>query len=260
MLKRLSIPLALISLGAATAASAAEEGRWTAGLQVGTALVPHGSFQARETRSIANLGSLLPAQAGQSGTLDLERQNFDDVFRAGPSIGLELGYGATSNLEAFGRLSYTQFRGRTHRIGDIQSVGLAQPADVRVKFDDLKSWSAQFGARYYLNEGAARSYVGGYVGAERASELRAHVRVNGMLEPTNRVRLLDKTTRFDVGVEVGLAYEIATNTALRFAVGADYNNPRHETSHAYETIGAGPVRITDESWSFPINLGLTYQF
>lgn len=259
MLKRLSIPLALISLGVATGASA-EEGRWTAGIQVGTAFVPHGSFQARETRPIANLGSVLPSQAGQSGTLDLERQVFDDTFRAGPSIGLELGYGFTSNLEGFTRLNYTQFQGRTHRIGDIQSAALAQPAEVRVKFDDLKAWEAEFGARYYLTDTRARPYVGGYIGVERASDLRAHVRVNGALEPTSRVLLLDKTTRFDAGLEVGLSYEIADNTAFRFSVGADYNSPRHETSHAYETIGAGPVRITDQSWSFPVDIGLTFQF
>ncbi|HEY6642659.1 hypothetical protein [Povalibacter sp.] len=261
MLKRISIPLALISLGAAQGALAAEEGRWTAAFQLGTSLVPHGSFQARETASIANLGSVIPSLAGKAGTLDLERQNFDDIFRAGPSFGLELGYQATAKLEPFARLSYTQFRGRTTRIGDIQSAALAKPADIRAEFDDLESWTADFGARYYfIDTGRTRPYLGGYVGVERASELHAHVRVDGTLTPPKRVELLPKETRFDAGVEVGLAYEIASRTALRFGVGADYNSPRHQTSHAYQSLGAAPMRVTDQSWSFPIDLGLTFQF
>jgi len=53
---------------------------------------------------------------------------------------------------------------------------------------------------------------------------------------------------------------MSDQAALRFSVGADYTPARHEDSAAFESLGLGPVRIADQRWSVPIDLGLTYRF
>jgi hypothetical protein len=253
MLKRLSlrlaIPAALALAGAAQTAAAAEDGPWSASFRIGTALIPHGRFQAHAI------------SAGPAGTTELDSLNFDDVFRVGPSADLELGYKLFPSLEPFVRISYAQFRGQGTRIGDIHVAGSPVPVAVRGEFDDNESWAFDLGARWYgKNDGAVRPYLGGYVGVTRSDDLHGHVSVAGRLTSASREILLPDETRFGAGLEVGLAYGFADAAELRFSVGADYRSQRHENTDAYQSVGIDRVRVTDESWSLPIDIGLTWKF
>jgi hypothetical protein len=263
MLRRTSLPLALVAIAAAPAAFAGTAGDspWSASFTIGTQLLPHGKFQSRHTSTVANLGSINPALAGRSGAVVIDSLRIDDVYSVGPGANLELGYELTSRLSTFARLSYSQLDGKTTRIGDILVTGLTSLSSVRAQFDDMKSWSLNFGGQYFLTESTlVRPYIAGYLGVDRSDEVSAHIRVDGTPVQFGRERLLPRETRFDAGVELGLSYDFSDKGALRFSVGGDYRSQRHEDSDAYQSLGISRVRVTDQSWSIPIELGLTYKF
>jgi len=249
-MKRISIPLALVALGTAHAACAAgnEEGRWSASFRVGAELIPHGTFQHGASAQ------------GPGGTVELDSLTYDDIFRVGPSADLELGYRVLSNLEPFVRVSYAQMRGENARIGDVHPT-VGSPTVIRANFDDMESWQIDLGTRlFFVDSGPLQSYVAAYVGADRAEELNAHVRVNGLLTPSSRETLLPRETRFAAGVELGVSYEITDAAAISLSVGANFRNARHESTHAYDALGIDTVRVTDQEWTLPIDLGVTWRF
>ena len=45
-----------------------------------------------------------------------------------------------------------------------------------------------------------------------------------------------------------------------FSVGADYTGARHESSDAFGPLGMEPVRMNDQRWSFPIDVGVNSRF
>jgi hypothetical protein len=250
IMKRISIPLALVALGTAHVACAAgnEEGRWSASFRVGAELIPHGTFQHGATAQ------------GPAGTVELDSLTYDDIFRVGPSADLELGYRVLSNLEPFVRVSYAQMRGENARIGDVHPAG-GTPTVIRANFDDNESWQVDLGTRlFFVDSGPLQSYVAAYVGADRAEELTAHVRVNGVLTPSSRERVLPRETRFAAGLELGVSYEITDAAAISLSVGANFRNARHERSHAFDALGIDTVRVTDQEWTLPIDLGVTWRF
>ncbi|HWK75871.1 MAG TPA: hypothetical protein VNQ81_16465 [Povalibacter sp.] len=267
MFKRISASLALAALAAsplavrtATAADY-DEGQWVTTFTAGAGLITSNTFQSPASAALADLGRLDGSLAGQSATMRVDRLSFHDAFSVGPTLGIESGYLSNSGVEPYIRLDRSQLRGRNVRIGEMTSAALASPAAITANFDDLTSWGLDLGARYFFNEGgAARPYLAGYVGAERSDPLYAHFAVSGISADGGRQTLLPRETLFNAGVETGVSYQVSDQAALRFSVGADYRPARHEDSTAFESLGLGPVRIADQRWSVPIDLGLTYRF
>lgn len=264
MIKQISLPLTLLAACATQVADAreSEAGKWSTTIRIGTELVPHGNFQGRHTGTIANAGTFNPALAGRSGVVHLDTVTYDDLFRVGPSADIELAYRLTDKLEPYARLSYSQLRGEAHaHIGEIYVEGQTTPSSVRAKIDDMNSWAFGVGARYFFVEsGPLKSYVGGNIGVNRADKLHGHVRVDNHLAPASRRVLLPDESRFNAGIELGVSYELAERTELRFSIGADYRNARHEDSRAYEGVGISTVRVSDQQWFLPIDLGLNIKF
>jgi hypothetical protein len=97
------------------------------------------------------------------------------------------------------------------------------------------------------------------VGAERTDALSARIRVAGMPESTSD-DILPQTTRFDAGVEGGVAWQVSDNTDLSLSLGAQYLDARSEDTNAFASVGVQDVRFTDPRWSFPVNLGVNFKF
>jgi hypothetical protein len=251
MVSKLSIlPIALVALGGARLASASnyDEGQWVTTFMAGSGFIENGSFN-RTMSGSADLGSTI-----------VDQVQFRDAFRPGPSFSIETGFMAQSNLEPFARLSYSQMRGRNDEIGVINSPLLTSPEAIRGNFDDLNSWALNLGTRYFLSDsGTMRTYVAGYVGADRTDALRAHVQIAG-LTPTTTEEFLPQKTRFDAGLEGGLAWQVSNNADLSLSVGAQYMDTRSEDTNAFAPLGIEDVRFTDPRWSFPVNLGLDFRF
>ena len=259
---RFSIPLALAALAGTQGARATayDEGQWVTTFVGGASLIPHGTLQTGATGDIPNLGSIDATHAGDPATTAINRVSFHDAFRVGPAFGIETGYMADSNIEPFVRLEYSQLNGRTDRIGELTSLALTEPAGITARFDDVKSWSLNVGTRYFLADaGAIRPFVAGYLGANRTDAVRAHLAVDDSAD-LGRDALLPRETRFDGGVEGGVNFQLADQADLRLSVGADYVAGRHERSDAFAPLGVDLVKVTDQRWSIPIDLGLNYRF
>ena len=262
MYKRISIPLALVALAGTQAALAGgyDEGQWVTTFIGGASFIPRGTLQSEATGNIANLGTIDTTHAGDSATTTLDRLTFHDAFHVGPSFGIETGYMADSNIEPFVRLQYSQLNGRTDRIGELTSPGLTTPAGVTANFDDVKSWALNIGTRYFLADaGPVRPFVAGFIGADRTDAMRARFTVDDPVDLGREV-LLPRATRFDGGVEGGVNFQLADQADLRLSVGADYVAARHERTDAFAPLGVDALKVTDQRWSIPIDLGMNFRF
>jgi hypothetical protein len=254
------VPVALVALGGAGAASAADQGQWVTSFMAGSEFLENGSFNPHATRDIADLGTIDPSLAGMSGQARVDQLRFRDAFRSGPSFSIETGYMAQSNLEPFARLSYSQWNGRNQEIGILDSASLDTPVPIRANIGDMNTWRLDLGTRDFLTDsGAARTYLAGYVGADRTDALHARIHVAGMPEMASE-DILPQTTRFDAGVEGGVAWQVSDNADLSLSLGAQYLDARSEDTNAFASVGVQDVRFTDPRWSFPVNFGVNFKF
>jgi hypothetical protein len=242
--------------------NAADEGQWVTTFTAGTSLIPHGTFQEGALGELPDLGAIDAPLAGEPGKVAIDHLSFHDAFRLGPQFGIETGYVTDSNLEPFMRLSYSQLRGRTARIGTMTAPALASPAAISADFGDADSWALNVGARYFLTDATAavRPFVSGFVGADRTDALHAHFAVKDLEADLGREVLLPRETRFDAGIEGGVSFQLANQAELSFSVGADYVNARQTQSAAFAPLGVDSVTLTDQRWSIPIDVGLSYRF
>lgn len=263
MFSKISIlPVALAALGGTQLASAStyDEGQWITTFSAGSNLVSQGTFTSRAGVNVADLGSINPTLAGESGNVTIDHLQFNDAFRAGPSFGIETGFMADSNIEPFVRLNYSQMRGRNNEIGFIGSTALDSPVPIRANFGDMDSWALDLGTRYFLSDtGTFRTYVAGYLGADRIDALHAHYSVSGMAA-SPREELLPQVTRFDAGLEGGVAWQVSDTADMSLSIGAQYVDARQERTDAFAPLGLDDVRLTDQRWSLPINLGVNFKF
>jgi hypothetical protein len=79
-------------------------------------------------------------------------------------------------------------------------------------------------------------------------------------EPVSREEFLPQATRFDAGVEGGLAWSLSDQADLGLSVGAQYVDARKEMTNAFAPIGLDAVRFEDPRWSIPVNLGVNFRF
>ena len=251
MISKASIlPVALLALGGARIAAASnyDEGQWVTTFMAGSELIP------RETMS-----SHLRTDIGPLGITAIDRLQVDDAFRSGPSFGIETGYMTQSNVEPFVRLSYSKLEGRNTSIGSISSPDFTTGTSIGTDFDDMKSWALNLGTRYFLSDnGTLRTFVAGYLGADRMDALRADINVAGL--PSTRDEFLPRATRFDAGVEGGLSWQLSDQADMGLSVGAQYVDARKEVTNAFSPVGIDQVRFQDPRWSVPVNLGVNFRF
>lgn len=243
-------PVALLALGLSKMASATnyDEGQWVTTFMAGSELIPDESITP-QVRSDVNGAAI--------SELDSVRVN--DAFRSGPSFGIETGYMSQSNLEPFVRLNYSKLEGRNTAIGSIDATDLSTSAAIGANFGDMESWALNLGTRYFLSDsGTVRTYVAGYLGANRTDALRADLSVAGM--PVSREEFLPRATRFDAGVEGGLSWQLSDQADMGLSVGAQYVDARKETTNAFAPVGIDQVRFEDPRWSIPVNLGVNFRF
>ena len=250
MLSKVSfLSVALLALGGTGVAAASDydEGQWVTTFMAGSQLTTH--------------GTIMPQVHGSVGAIDsrLDRLQGNDAFRSGPSFSAEAGYMSESNLEPFVRLTYAQMQGRNTTIGAVAVPALNSATAIGANFDDMKSWSLNLGARYFIADtGTIRPYVAGYVGAVRTDALTANVAINGT--PVTHEEFLPRATRFDAGVEGGVDWALSSNADLGLSIGAQYLDARRRETGAFAPIGIEQVGFSDPHWSIPVNLALNYRF
>ena len=245
-------PIALLALGAAGVASASDynEGQWVTTFMAGSGLIPNTSFNPEVTGNIDGVG-----------TATIDHMEFRDAFKAGPSFSIETGYMTQSNVEPFARLSYSQMRGRTTDVGTVRADLLDTTTPINANFGDMDSWALNVGTRYFFTDrGPLRTYIAGYLGADRTDALHAHFEIPGLAAESPREEILPQETRFDAGVEGGVAWQVSNNTDLSLSVGAQYLDPRRDHTDAFAPLGIDEVSFTDPKWSIPVNFGVNFRF
>lgn len=251
MISKISVfPVALVALGLSKLASASnyDEGQWVTTFMAGSELIPTGS-----------ISSQVRTNEGDLGIATLDRLEVHDAFRSGPSFGIEAGYMSQSNLEPFVRLSYSKLEGRNASIGAITATDLSTAAAIGANFDDMKSWALNLGTRYFLSDsGTMRTYVAGYLGADRMDAMRANLNLAGV--PVSQEEFLPQATRFDAGVEGGLTWALSDQADVGLSIGAQYVDARKEMTNAFAPIGLDQVRFEDPRWTIPVNLGVNFRF
>jgi len=251
MISKTSVfPVALVALGLSKLASASnyDEGQWVTTFIAGSELLPHDTISPQVRTNVNDVA-----------IAELDSLRVTDAFRSGPSIGIEAGYMSQSNLEPFVRLSYSKLEGRNTSIGSVQSPDLSTAAAIGANFDDMKSWALNLGTRYFLSDsGTVRTYVAGYLGAERMDAMRANLDIAGV--PVSQEEFLPRATRFDAGVEGGLSWALSDQADLGLSVGAQYVDARKEMTNAFAPLGLDEVRFEDPRWSIPVNLGVNFRF
>lgn len=245
------LPVAFIALCRTGLASAAgyDEGQWVTTFLAGATLLPQGSLTPHMQADVDGLG-----------TTTIDHLQFRDAFRTGPSFGIETGYMMESNVEPFLRLSYSQMQGRTTTMGNITSPALASPAEISANFDDMDSWALNLGTRYFLSDnGTVRTYVAGYVGANRIDALRARVGITDLPTAGSEI-FMPQQTRFDAGVEGGVSWQLSDQADLRLSLGAQYVDARRAQTNAFAPVGVDEVSFTEPRWSVPVDLGVNFKF
>lgn len=262
MYKRIFWPLTFVALASTGTAMAgtSDEGHWVTTFTGGTDAITHSTLQEHADGGLANLGALDTENADDPATTSLRRLSMHDAFRLGPGLGLELGYMTDSSVEPFVKLEYSQLRGRDENIGELTTQSLSAPAGITSKFDDMHSWALNVGSRYFWNDGGAvRPFVAGFMGADRTQAMRTHLSVNGMAD-LGEEELLPQQTRFDAGVEGGVNFKLADQADLRLSLGADYVGARRRDTDAFAPLGVNSVKMTEQRWSVPVDLGMNFRF
>jgi len=263
MFKPIILPVACLALGAMQAASASsyEQGQWVTTFMGGTQLRSTDTLKSGISGSIADLGQLNPALAGAPAAADTKRLTMHDAYRAGPSLGIETGYMVTPNLEPFARLTFSQLRGRETRLGTLTSPALTTPGGIHADFDDQDAWALDVGAHFVVDSaGMVRPFLSGFVGAERTDAMRANLFIPGVADDLLPQTWLPQATRFNAGLEGGVTFEVSSQAAVNLSVGADYTAAHHDRSTALEALGIERVRLSDQHWAFPVEVGVNYRF
>ena len=237
-----------MGLSKLASASNYDEGQWVTTFIAGSELIPHDTISPQVRTNVSDVA-----------VAELDSLRVNDAFRSGPSIGIEAGYMSQSNIEPFVRLSYSKLEGRNTSIGSVEAPDLGTAAAIGANFDDMKSWALNLGTRYFLSDsGTVRTYVAGYLGADRMDAMRANLDIAGL--PVSQEEFLPRATRFDAGVEGGLSWALSDQADLGLSVGAQYVDARKEMTNAFAPIGLDEVRFEDPRWSIPVNLGMNFRF
>jgi len=262
MVRKISLPAALLAACITSAAQAnPAEGEWTTTFSGGATFAPRATMLPGISGALPDLGVIDPTLAGASATTSAGNLSFGDVFRTGPTVGLEMSYGLSSQFEPFMRFDYEQFGGRNLGLGSISSIALATPAAISAHFSDLKSSAVTLGGRYFfLPSGALQPFLSGFVGANHTDAVRADLAAAALALDLGRQTLLPAATRFTAGAEAGLGYAMSDHSDLRFSLGADYIASRRYLSSALDPLGITSLAVNDRRWSFPAEVGVSYRF
>jgi hypothetical protein len=262
MVRKIYLPAALLAACVTSVAQAnPAEGEWTTTFSAGATFAPRATMLSGVNGALADLGVIDPTLAGASATTSAGHLAFGDAFRTGPTAGLEMSYGLSSQLEPFMRFDYEQLGGRNVGLATVSSTALATPAIVSADFGDLRSSAVTVGARYFfLPSGALQPFLSGFVGANHTDAVRADLAAAALALNLGRQTLLPAATRFTAGAEAGLGYALSDHSDLRFSLGADYISSQRALSDALDPLGITSVAVNDRRWSFPAELGVSYRF
>ncbi len=220
-----------------------------------------GDVHGGTTAAVPDLGPLNPALAGVSAELRIRSRSHDDIYDQATSFGTEFSYGLSDNAEVFGQLRYTNAKEDTVQVGGAFVPALNTTLPIRGTFSDYKALTLEAGYRYFFQElGPTRPFVAGRVGATRTDDIRATFVIPAAAITIANVPFTDKKWSASAGIDVGLLFPVSDNFSITAQTGVRYVSDLEGNDSAIGGLGLGSINDTGKRVSYPVSIGLRYDF
>jgi hypothetical protein len=210
---------------------------------------------------VADLGPLNPALAGVSAELRIRSRSYDDIYGSATSFGAEFTYGLSGNSEIFGQLRYTEADEGSVQVGGAFVPALATTLPVNGTFSDYKALTIEGGYRYYFSDlGPTRPFVAGRIGATRTDDIRATFTIPAANINIVNVPFTEKKWVASAGIDVGLLIPVGESFSITAQTGVRYSGDLEGDDSAIGGLGLGSINDTGKRVSYPVSVGLRYDF
>jgi hypothetical protein len=204
---------------------------------------------------------LNPALAGVSAELRIRARSHDDIYGSATSFGAEFSYGLSENSEVFGQLRYTQADEGSVQVGGAFVPALSTTLPVNGTFSDYKALTVEGGYRYYFSDlGPTRPFVAGRLGATRTDDIRATFVIPDAAITIANVPFTEKKWSASAGIDVGLLIPVGENFSFTAQTGVRYAADLEGDDSAIGGLGLGSINDTGKRVSYPVSVGLRYDF
>jgi hypothetical protein len=220
-----------------------------------------GDVHSGTTAAVPDLGPLNPALAGVSAELRIRSRSHDDIYGQAASYGAEFSYGLSDNAEVFGQLRYTDANEDSVQVGGAFVPALNTTLPIRGTFSDYKALTLEAGYRYFFQElGPTRPFIAGRVGATRTDDIRATFEIPAAAITIANVPFTDKKWSASAGIDVGLLFPVGENFSITAQTGIRYAADLEGNDSAIGGLGLGSINDTGKRVSYPVSIGVRYDF
>ena len=220
-----------------------------------------GDVHTGAVAAVPDLGPLNPDLAGVSAELRIRSRSHDDIYGQAASYGAEFSYGVSDAAEVFGQLRYTDASEGSVQVGGAFVPALDTTLPIRGTFSDYKALSVEVGYRYFFQElGPARPFVAGRIGATRTDDIRATFEIPDAAITIANVPFTDKKWSASAGLDVGLLFPVGENFSITAQTGIRYAGDLDGNDSAIGGLGLGSINDTGKRVSYPVSVGVRYDF
>jgi hypothetical protein len=253
--------VALSFVAPAAFAAGPQKGSFSMSLFGGVDKPISGDVHSGANAAVPDLGPLNPALAGVSAELRIRARSHDDIYGSATSFGAEFSYGLSENSEVFGQLRYTQADEGSVQVGGAFVPALSTTLPVNGTFSDYKALTVEGGYRYYFSDlGPTRPFVAGRLGATRTDDIRATFVIPDAAITIANVPFTEKKWSASAGIDVGLLIPVGENFSFTAQTGVRYAADLEGDDSAIGGLGLGSINDTGKRVSYPVSVGLRYDF
>jgi hypothetical protein len=229
-------------------------GRYSVMPRVGTDFTVGGSFvDSASTSETITIGS-----NSITASLDINSQDFNDVYHTPITAGLNVNYGITDSTELLFGINYLtasakEFTAATFSAsGDFAGTAVTASETINAKFDDYHELGFSIGARHFYNRyGAFAPYFSLEGGLNHTDDIEVEYSVSDT--SITNVSFYEDSWTPNLRLGVGFLYNIKDSISIGLETGLNYNFEINDD----DTDWAGTADLEDsnnagERWSIPL--------
>lgn len=257
----LAAALALVLAVPAVHAAGPQEGAFSLSVFGGADQPLSGDVHGGTTAVVPDLGPLNPDLAGVDAELRIRSRSHDDIYGSAASYGLEFTYGLSANAEVFGQLRYTDADEGTVQVGGAFVPALDTTLPINGTFSDYRALTIEGGYRYFFGDlGPTRPFVAGRLGATRTDDIRATFVIPDAAITIADVPFTEKKWSASAGIDVGLLFPVGDRVSITAQTGVRYVADLEGDDSAIGGLGLGSINDTGKRVSYPVSVGLRFDF
>ena len=250
-----------LSASAGAQASGVEAGKWSFSAFGGVDMPTSGDVHSGATAPIPDLGPLNPALSGVSAELRIQSRSHDRIYDLADTYGLEMGYGLSDRAELFGQVRYSHASPGRVQVGGAFVPALDTELPVYGRFSAYKSYSAEFGYRYFFMEpGSARPFVAARIGASRTDAINASFDIPDASISIPDARFTKKTWSASGGLDVGVIVPVGKTFSFTAQAGVRYVDKLDGNDADIGPLGLGSINDKGQRVSVPMSVAARWDF